>query len=272
MKSDGRRYPSPMSTPTLADLEDLARQAGEIHRAGFGRRQQIYRKGAIDLVTETDHRVEAFLIQEILRRFPGHRIVAEESGHTQGAECCVWYIDPLDGTVNFAHGLPIFSVSIGYAECGATRLGVVYDPTRDECFSAERGSGAWLNGLPIHVSTASELDQSLLVTGFAYDIRTNPQNNLDFYTQFSLQSLGVRRLGSAALDLCYVAAGRVDGYWELRISPWDVAAGGLIAEEAGARVSTISGGGDYITPPCSILAAAPAVHSQMLEVLLSRSS
>ena len=253
--------------PELNDLEHLARGAGEILRARFGQQLHITHKSTIDLVTDADHRSEAYLLGEIRHRFPGHKIVAEESGESAGADGQVWYIDPLDGTVNYAHGLPIFSVSIGFAAEGKMRLGVVYDPMRDECFSAQAGEGAWLNGEPLCVSQASGLDQGLLVTGFPYDIRTNPENNLNHYARFALRSQGVRRLGSAALDLCYVAAGRFDGYWEIRMNAWDIAAGGLIAEQAGARVTNLAGGEDYISPPQSILAANPHVHAQMLAVL-----
>jgi myo-inositol-1(or 4)-monophosphatase len=252
---------------SLADLENLARQAGEILRAGFGQHNAVYYKGEIDLVTDCDRRSEAFLVSEIRRRFPGQRIIAEESGQLPGDAGCLWYIDPLDGTVNFAHGIPIFTVSIGYAEQGQMRLGTVYDPMRDECFTAEAGRGAWLNGQPVHVSDTQELDQSLLITGFPYDIRTNPVNNLDLFVRFSLRSQGVRRLGSAAMDLCYVACGRVDGFWEARLSAWDIAAGGLIAREAGATVTNLSGEPDYLLPPCSILAAPPAVYPQMLRLI-----
>ncbi len=248
----------------------MARQAGAILRAGFGRQNQVFFKSEIDLVTDIDHQSEAFLISEITQRFPAHRIIAEESGQSAGLAHHTWYIDPLDGTVNFAHRMPGFAVSIGYAEDGLMQLGVVYDPIREECYSAERGRGAWLNGLPIHVSDASSLNHSLLVTGFAYDIRTNPRNNLDYFGYFMLQTQGVRRFGAAALDLCYVASGRMDGYWELSISPWDLAAGGLVAEVAGARVSAISGEADYITEPCSILAAPPLIYAQMLEVFCQK--
>jgi myo-inositol-1(or 4)-monophosphatase len=253
--------------PALKDLEHLARGAGEILRASFGQQLRIEHKGVIDLVTDADHRSEAYLLNEIRQCFPGHKIVAEESGETAGADGQIWYIDPLDGTVNYAHGLPIFSVSIGFAEAGRMWLGVVYDPLRDECFSAQAGLGAWLNGEPLRVSETTVLDRGLLVTGFPYDIRSNPENNLDHYARFAMRSQGVRRLGSAALDLCYVAAGRFDGYWELRMNAWDIAAGGLIAEQAGARVTNLAGEVDYISPPQSILAANPHLHPQMLAVL-----
>lgn len=256
--------------PELIDLQNLARGAGEILRASYGQQLRVDRKGVIDLVTEVDHRSEAYLLGEIQRQFPNHKIVAEESGETSGTDGQVWYIDPLDGTVNYAHGVPFFSVSIAFATAGKVQLGVVYDPMRDDCFSGEDGRGAWLNGKPLQVSKAQTLDQSLLVTGFPYDIRTNPENNLEHYTRFALRSQGVRRLGSAALDLCYVAAGRFDGFWEIRMSAWDIAAGGLIAEQAGARVTNVAGEADYISPPASILAANPQIHAQMLAVLNGR--
>lgn len=257
--------------PTLADVESLARGAGAILRAGFGKHHQVHYKGEIDLVTEADHASEAYLLGEIRRRFPDHQVVSEESEGLAGAECCQWIIDPIDGTVNYAHGVPIFSVSIAYREDQQMRLGVVYDPMQDECFSAERGRGAFLNGQRLQVSQAQSLVRSLLVTGFSYDIRTNPRNNLDYYAIFSLRSQGVRRLGSAALDLSYVAAGRLDGYWELEIKQWDVAAGGLIAEQAGALVTDVFGGPDYLKPPCSILATTPGIQAEMLAILNNRS-
>ncbi len=169
--------------------------------------------------------------------------------------------------MNYAHGVPFFCVSIAYQEGGQVCLGAVYDPMRQELFTAERGRGAWLNGAAISVSSIAKLDDSLLVTGFPYDIRSRAENNLDHYARFSLRSQGVRRLGSAALDLCYVAAGRLEGYWETLTNPWDVAAGALIAEQAGAIVTCIDGSRDYLSPPLSILAANPFIHPQMLALL-----
>jgi len=253
--------------PTLSDIETLARGAGKILREFSGQNLQIKHKGEIDLVTEADHRSEAYLIGEIQQYFPTHRIITEESGVLAGTQEQIWYVDPLDGTLNYAHGLPIYAVSIAYEENGQIRLGVVYDPERDECFSAERGHGAWLNGVRLEGPSSQNLNHSLLVTGFPYDIRTNPVNNLDHYASFALRSYGVRRLGSAAIDLCYVAAGRVDGYWELRINSWDIAAGGLIAQETGAVVTNVAGDLNYLTPPYSILAASPLLHAQMLAIL-----
>lgn len=256
--------------PNLNELEDLALQAGEILRAGYGKRVEVDYKGVIDPVTNIDRRAEAFLLDEIRGRYPSHRVIAEESGEQSGEECCLWYIDPLDGTVNYANRLPVFSVSIAYEEAGEVRLGVVYDPLRDECFSAEKGHGARLNGEPMRVSEVSTLNKSLLATGFPYDIRTNPDNNLDHFAHFALRAQGIRRLGSAALDLCYVADGRLAGFWELRLNSWDVAAGGLIAAEAGALVTNIHGGADYFSQPQSILAANSVIHSQMLRVLTTK--
>jgi myo-inositol-1(or 4)-monophosphatase len=245
----------------------MARGAGEILRAGYGKRIQISHKGTIDLVTEIDRQSEQYLLNEINHRFPQHHIMSEESGEIPGEECCLWYIDPLDGTVNYAHQVPVFTVSIAFQQDGVLQFGVVYDPLRDELFSAERGKGARLNGEVIAVSKTTDLDRSLLSTGFAYDIRTHPEKNLDHFARFSLRCQGIRRLGSAALDLCYVACGRYEGFWELRLNAWDIAAGALIAEQAGALVTDIHGSKDYLAPPQSILAANPGLHNAMLHVL-----
>jgi len=253
--------------PTLNDLTTLARQAGDILRSSFGQRLRVHHKGLIDLVSDADRQSEQFLLSQIRGHYPNDRIVAEESGELAGTDDHMWYIDPLDGTVNYVHGLPIYSVSIAYAEEGQLRLGAVYDPMHDELFSAEAGAAAWLNGEPIHPASAPDLDHALLVTGFPYDIRTNPINNLNYYAYFALHSQGVRRLGSAALDLCYVGCGRFDGFWELRLNPWDVAAGGLIALQAGAVVTNLAGSNDFISPPQSILAASPIIHALMLQTL-----
>ncbi len=254
--------------PALSDLERLARQAGEILRLGYEQEHQVNYKGAIDLVTEVDHQSEELLLGEIQRLFPGHRIVSEEVGLVPGSEGDQWYVDPLDGTVNYAHGVPIFSVSIAYARNCIVQMGVVYDPMRDELFAAERGQGARRNGHALQVSQVTELQRSLLTTGFPYDAWSTPRNNIENYGRFAKLTQGVRRLGSAALDLCYVAAGRFDGYWELSVSPWDIAAGGLIAEEAGAIVTNMEGKADYITPPCSMLAANARLHEKMMAVLI----
>ena len=255
-----------MFQPTLSEIESLARMAGEILHDGYEKDHDVQLKGVIDLVTEIDHQSEKFLLGEISRRWPDSRFVAEESGESGRGEL-VWYIDPLDGTVNYAHGVPIFCVSIACAWEGATRLAVVYDPMRDELFSAEWGRGAQLNGGPLHVTRVAEVRQSLLVTGFPYDTWTAKVNNLEYFGRFACVTQGVRRLGSAALDLCYVAAGRFDGFWELTLQPWDVAAAGLIAEEAGAHITNLQGEADYLSPPLSILAAGPELYEKMVEVL-----
>lgn len=255
--------------PKLEYLESLARQAGEILRIGQTQEIHVEHKGLIDLVTQVDRQSEAFLIEEVQRNFPGHSIVAEESGSLEGeGNCdCAWYIDPLDGTVNYAHGIPFYCVSIAYAEDGLVRLGVIYHPNLDECFSAERGRGAWMNGKPVHASSPADLDHSLLATGFPYDVRTTSANNLDNYARFARLSQGVRRLGSASLDCCYVACGRFDGYWEMSVKSYDIAAGALIAEEAGAKVTTVEGSSDYLVYKTSILTAPPHIHVRMLDLL-----
>lgn len=262
-----------MMIKTRSEIEAMARGAGEILRAGYIARPgfehslKIAYKGEIDPVTEIDRRSEAYLIEKIRSRYPNDHIITEESGKLDGKGAGVWYLDPLDGTVNFSHGLPIFSVSIGYQEEGEMKIGVVYDPMLDECFSAELGEGAWLNGLPIRVSDTHELKRSLLVTGFGYDTHTNPNNNLDEFGKLTLVAQGLRRLGSAALDLCYVAAGRLEGFWELSNARWDLAAGALLVKEAGGIVTDIEGGPDFFVEPCSILAANQVIHPQILEIL-----
>lgn len=253
--------------PTLAYLENLAREAGAILRAGYDTEHQVDYKGVIDLVTEVDHQSEAYLLGEVQRDFPEHHIFSEESGVIEGNDEDIWYIDPLDGTVNYAHHVPVFSVSIAYASHGILKLGAVYDPLRDELFSAERGRGAHLNGKRLQVSAVTQLRRSLLVTGFPYDTWDTPRDNFSNFVRFAKLTQGVRRLGSAALDLSYVGAGRFDGFWELALKPWDVAAGGLICEEAGARVTDIRGGADYLAAPPSILAATPGIHALMVEEL-----
>lgn len=258
-----------MMPPSLTDLISLARQAGDILRTNIGQDLHVDHKSLIDLVSEADRLSEDLLLDYIRQHYPTDTIVSEERGELSGDAGRLWYIDPLDGTVNYVHGIPIYAVSIAYAEASELQLGVVYDPSRDECFSAEMGKGATLNGRPIHPASAQDLDHALLVTGFPYDIRTNPNNNLENYTHFALHSQGVRRLGSAALDLCYVACGRFDGFWELELKAWDIAAGALIAREAGAVVTRTSGGLDILASPQSVLAASPTIHPLMLRELRS---
>jgi myo-inositol-1(or 4)-monophosphatase len=261
-----------MNEPRLNEMQQLVRQAGAIVREGFDKQHDVSYKGVIDLVTEIDHLSERFLLEEIGRRWPGSTILAEESGLAHGTSRNSWYVDPLDGTVNYAHDIPIFSVSLAYAVNGQVTLGAVYDPMRDEMFSAERGKGAHLNDKPIQVSSTIELQKSLLVTGFPYDAWDTDRDNFDNFVRFSKQTQGVRRLGSAALDACWVAVGRFDGFWEIALNPWDVAAGGLIAEEAGARVTNVHGTPDYLSKPQSIIAATPKIHASILEQLQARQS
>jgi myo-inositol-1(or 4)-monophosphatase len=246
--------------PTLEIISAIARGAGDILRAGFNKSNQVELKGEIDLVTEVDQKSETYILAEIKNRFPEHKILAEEGGVTEGNSGHSWYVDPLDGTTNYAHGLPIFSVSIAYAFRGEVLLAVVFNPITDELFTAEKGKGAWLNGESIHTGSRTELNKSLLVTGLPYDRFTNPDNNLDNIKHMALKVRGVRRLGSAALDLCFVADGRVDGFWEIRLEPWDLAAGMLVASEAGAVVTKRDGSGDLLKPPVSVVAANPDLH------------
>jgi len=256
-----------MTFPGLSDLEHLARRAGEILRGGYSKEHQVSFKGVIDLVTEVDHASEGYLLSEIKKRWPGSYILSEESGVTPGDREHAWYVDPLDGTVNYAHSIPIFSVSIAYAHRGVMRLATVYDPMRDEMFSAERGQGAMLNGQPIHASGVGELQKSLLVTGFPYDAWDTDRDNFANFVRLGKLTQGVRRFGSAALDASYVGAGRFDGFWELALKPWDIAAGGLVAEEAGAMVTNAKNHPDYLSEPQSIVAAAPGIHAQIIENL-----
>ena len=227
---------------TLA--ERLARRAGALLLDGLLRPREVHYKGAVDLVTEYDWKSEALIAGELRTAFPDHHIIGEEGGG-QGAPVETapfrWYIDPLDGTTNFTHGYPQFCTSIAYERRGRIQVAVVYDALKKECFVAQRGNGARLNGKPIHVSTTPSLDLALLVTGFPYDRRERRRYYLTFWEAFMMRAQGVRRTGSAALDLSWVACGRVDGFWEFGLKSWDIAAGSLIVEEAGGSVSNMDG-------------------------------
>ncbi len=256
-----------MNDPDLNLAIDIAKRAGALLRAELGKRRQVAFKGSpTDLVTEMDRRVEALIIEAIQVECRGDAILSEERGSVGGSSGRRWIIDPLDGTTNYAHGVPIFCVSIALEVDGLTRLGVAYDPNLDECFVAGRGSGARLNGERLSVSEAGTLNESLVATGFPYNIRETPRNNLAESAAFSLRCQGVRRTGSAVLYLCYLAAGRVDGYWELRVGPWDVAAGALIVEEAGGRVTNLEGGALDPERP-AVVASNGRIHDEMLRVL-----
>ena len=256
-----------MQQPELSFMEEISRSAGEILRENYGKLIEVQHKSTADLVTAADKASEKFLIETILTKFPKHAINAEESGSHSGEANHQWFIDPLDGTINFAHGVPFFSVSLGYACDGQLELGVIYDPLLDECFTAQRGKGAWLNGDVIQVSKTDKMIDCLLVTGFRHYLRDTPQNNFNNFARFSRITQGVRRLGSAALDLAYVAAGRLDGFWEVALHQWDVAAGALLVQEAGGIVTRMFGKPDFMAEPVSILAANPHIYPMMLAIL-----
>jgi myo-inositol-1(or 4)-monophosphatase len=217
-----------------------AETAGEVLRSGFGREQTVKYKGKVDLVTEVDERAEAVIGEMLRGAFPGYGMLAEEGGRRLGEGDSRWIVDPLDGTTNYAHGLPIFAVSIALERAGEVVLGVVHDPMRGETYVAERGGGATLNGEPIRVSDTDEPIRALLVTGFPYD-RSDMGTAVELFGRLTELTQGVRRLGAAALDLCYVAAGRLDAYYEKGLHAWDVAAGSLILKEAGGRITDYRG-------------------------------
>lgn len=263
---------------TLEDREHLeaarvaAKEAGRILMERFGRRPQVYYKGRINLVTDVDRRSEASIVSFLHRRFPDHTILSEEGqGHVGKGETC-WIVDPLDGTTNYAHGFPFFAVSIALEHQGKLRCGVVYDPLREEWFTAVHEGGAYLNEEPIHVSDTDQLEEALLATGFPYDMRESPENNLNHFSNFSMRAQAVRRPGVASIDLAYVAAGRLDGFWELKLKAWDIAAGALLVAEAGGTVTDFGGGPLDIYRP-EIVASNPHIHNAILQVLsLPRSS
>jgi len=224
----------------VSAIEAIAREAGELLMGYFARRVPIEYKGDVDLVTEADRASEALIMDRILARFPRHDVLGEEGARRETGSDYKWYVDPLDGTTNFAHGFPVFCISLCLEHKGQLIAGVVYDPARGEMFSAEKGSGAYLNQRRIHVSKTARLIESLMATGFpSHKRHKNP--NIHFYHQITLGTHGVRRAGSAALDLASVASGRFDGFWEFNLNPWDLAAGVLLVEEAGGQVSGFQG-------------------------------
>jgi len=258
-----------MTEPTLKQVISWAKAAGKIARDGYKKTHIIGYKGETDLVTEVDHACEELLMGFILKKFPGHAIMTEETGEIMGSEDHCWHIDPLDGTVNYSHQLPMFAISVAFQYQGRLQLGVVYDPIRDECFSAERGKGAWLNDKPIKVSASTELSKSLLVTGLPHSEPDEAKlmRRMMLFGHLSNITQGVRRLGSAAIDICYVACGRLDGYWEEKINSWDIAAGALICEEAGATVTDLHGDAEYFRPPYGLVASAPGIHAELVKIL-----
>ena len=246
----------------------LAREAGAIQRASYEAVKRIDTKSQPnDLVTEVDRACERHLVEALAKERPHDSVLAEEgSGTERPGASYRWVIDPLDGTTNYAHGYPRFAVSIGVEREGAQAIGVVYDPLLDELYHARRGAGAFRNGRAIRVSRERELSRSLVSTGFAYDKAVSEDDNTREFRAFLKQAREVRRDGSAALDLCYVAAGRFDGYWEFKLSPWDVAAGTLVVTEAGGTVTDTVGGGDFRSGR-RVLASNGAIHAAMLAVL-----
>ncbi len=245
----------------VPQLEPIAREAGALLMSYFGKISIEY-KGDADLVTEADRAAERLITERITSLWPDHDLMGEEGARREQGSDYKWYVDPLDGTTNFAHGFPVFCVSLGLTHKGELIAGVIFDPTRNEFFAAERGSGAFLNGSVIHVSKTKNLVESLVATGFpSHKRHKNP--NIHYYHQITLRSHGVRRAGSAALDLCSVASGRVDGFWEFNLNPWDTAAGVLLVEEAGGVVTDMRGG-PFDIASREVLASNSLVHPELL--------
>lgn len=258
------------SSQWLSTAVEAVLYAGEMQMARFGQGIRIDKKGAIDLVTEVDVAVETWFRAFIADRFPDHRILAEElqdkstAGDPDSPFC--WIFDPIDGTTNYAHGLPIFCASLGLEVNGRIEVGAVFDPTRKELFTARRGHGAFLNDTRLHVSSEPSLRDALLCTGFPYDVYLTADEVVGLFARFVEEGRAVRRLGSAALDLCYVAAGRLDGFWEGRLRPWDMAAGALLVEEAGGTVSGYDGSAFYARQE-DVVASNGVLHPAMLDVI-----
>jgi myo-inositol-1(or 4)-monophosphatase len=253
---------SHQSPDLISNMQAIAREAGSLVMGYFRQHVKIEYKGAVDLVTVADRESEALILQRIRSLFPAHDVIGEEGARIETGSDHKWYVDPLDGTTNFAHGYPVFCVSLAVERKGQRIAGVIYDPTRDEMFSAALGGGALLNGESIDVSTAANLGECLVATGFPSQKRhKNP--NIYFYHQLTLRSHGVRRAGSAALDLCNVASGRFDGFWEFNLNPWDTAAGVLIVQEAGGTVTDFSGG-EFQIASRETLATNGLVHDALM--------
>lgn len=248
----------------LETAMDIAREAGALVSNMAERRIPFELKGDFDLVTAADRASEALIVERLQSHFPAHSILGEESGkHDRPGEYC-WYVDPVDGTTNFAHGFPAYNVTMAVERAGELIAGVVFDPTRNEMFAAEKGGGAYLNGRRIHVSRSPAVAESLVATGFPS--RKRQENiNIHFYYQLAMLSHGVRRAGAAALDLAYVASGRLDGFWEFGLSPWDMAAGILLVEEAGGRCADMHGAPRHLRSQ-QILADNGFIHEEMLQI------
>ncbi len=245
---------------------EAGEQAGQMLRASIDKSREITFKGAVNLVTNRDKESQQLIFNHLSSLFPDHDFLAEEDLCEVRGSDFRWIIDPIDGTTNYAHSFPFFCISIALEWKGSIALGVIYDPIREEMFTAVVGEGSNLNGKRIHVSSVNDLNISLLATGFPYDLRESKINNLDHFAHFAVRAQAIRRCGSAALDLCYVACGRFDGFWEMKLSSWDVAAGALIVQEAGGRVSDF-GDDEYSPNGKEVLASNVLIHRQMLDVL-----
>ena len=257
----------------VATAAEAVLHAGAIQRASFGTDVQVDKKGVIDLVTRVDLEIERWFRELIRERFPSHAVLAEElddQSDAAGHPRYRWVFDPIDGTVNYAHGLPIFCASLALEIDGVPSVAAVYDPMREELFTAEAGAGARLNGVPLRASTTPVLLDAMLCTGFPYDVHETVDEVVALFGAFVAEARAVRRLGSAALDLCYVAAGRFDGFWEQRLHPWDMAAGALLVTEAGGMVSTMAGA-PFDSREGSIVATNGLLHDAMLATIRGRS-
>ncbi|MDF1525729.1 MAG: inositol monophosphatase family protein [bacterium] len=256
----------PTRSDLLADAVRISRLAGKLLKDRLLTDISVAHKGEVDLVTEMDRSAQDLIEQEILVKYPDHGILAEEDLHIQGSDGFHWIVDPLDGTTNYAHRFPVFSVSIAVAYRNDILCGVVFNPVTEELFTAIRGEGASLNDMPIRVSKINSLNDSLLGTGFPYNIRESSQTNLDHFKEFAMRTQGIRRCGSAALDLCFVACGRLEGFWELNLKSWDIAAGALIVREAGGVTTDFEGTALEIDGS-RVLASNGHIHEQMMEIL-----
>lgn len=243
-----------------------AKEAGLFLKKNLHKRHSVHYKGEINIVTDEDRKSEEMILGRISREFPGHDILSEESDARESGAEFRWIVDPLDGTTNYAHGFPVFCVSMALQRSGETVIGCIYNPMLDEMFTARAGSGAFLNGERIRVSPVADFSKSFLATGFPYDLRTDRNNNINYFVALAKKTLAVRRAGSAALDLAYTAAGRFDGFWELKLHPWDTAAATLLVREAGGTVTDISGG-EHTLRSGSIAATNGLIHSELIQTL-----
>lgn len=252
---------------TFKFAKKLIKKAGKVVLKNHNKAKKIdYKKGHFNLVTSADKETEALIIKEIKKKYPTHTIVAEETGKHKNDPTYEWIIDPIDGTTNFAHSYPFFCTSIGFAKKGVVQFGLIYNPVTDELFTAKKGKGAKLNGKKISVSKSKTLKESLLTTGFPHDKKSSKHKNFALFRNLTLNSHGVRRDGAAALDLCYVAAGRVEGFWEQKLNAWDVAAGTLILTEAGGKVTKYDGS-KYSIYDKEILATNGKIHKELMGYL-----